>query len=193
MQNEQSLFDRCAICSGDAFWKRHWEKHLLCVNWSSCAGSGLSWPRAASSSVVTCRNFVYPSPDSALCDTHPPASCWPCLPPTFFCLFSSQHLQFLATAMPTSRAALAACYLHRSIPIFASTSVSRSWTLCQSFRNVPTLECTPLSCKCPECPQSGMLTGTSVLEKFICNGLISRGEKIGRRSWQWRAAGRRVW
>lgn len=175
---------------GDAFWKQHWVKHLLCMNWSTCAGSGALQACADSSSVATLRNFVCHSPDSALHDTHPPAFFKPCLHPTLFCLFFPQHLQFLTTAVATPE--------FPSLPVMAagqSQSLlqfqSLPLGLCQSFRNIPTLEGHPNSLQTPRMPPECDADRDQRPSKGHMQQADVQWEKSGPRSWRLEAAGRR--
>lgn len=183
----KSLWQACYL-QWRCFWKQHWVKHLLCMNWSTCAGSGASQACADSSSVATLRNFVCHSPDSALHDTHPPAFFRPCLLPTL--------LPFFLSASPVPHHS---GYTRVSIP--ACQAAGQSWSLlpfqslpprlCQNFRNIPTLEGNPTSLQTPSMPPECDAERDQRPSKAHTQQADVNREKSGPRSWRLEAPGRR--
>lgn len=157
MQNEQGLFDRHTISSGEAFCKQHRMKHLLWVNWSTDADGGVSQAFVGSSIMVRLGNFVFRSQDWSVCDTS--ASFWQCLPQMLFCLFSLPVLPMPHHNSAHPRASLPSHHLRRSVPICSSFSIL-SLSESQKHPNQPANTQTA--------PRAGPET------KFMCNRLTSR-------------------
>lgn len=150
MQNEQG---------GEAFCKQHRMKHLLCVNWSTGADSGVSQAFVESSITVRLRNFVFHSQDWSVCDTS--ASFWQCLPQMLFCLSSLPVLPMPHHSSAHPRTSLPSHHLCRSVPICSSFSIL---SLSESQKH-PNTGMQPTSLQTPRLPPE---------TKFTCNRLTSR-------------------
>lgn len=178
MQNEPSAFDRHGMCRGDAFWKQLWGKYQLCMKGWSWASRGVPWlalefhglakrfqSHELTAAALCVRNFVNPMWHSSTCLFLPMSSS------EYFCLFS---LHAFTTAAPLEDLFF--------LPVLSTGQPQSSFPfqppsprLCQSFWNVPTLECTPQPhSKGPEWNPKG----TSVQLQPMCNRLTSRGKHL---------------